>query len=155
MSPSATRISTQRRGGFTLLEMLVVLALIALLAGLSTQLVRPAAPRLRLEAAARGLCAALRATRARAIATNEEATLIFDLERKAYVSPSVRETFIPAEARVQVSVASGQRDLRENAGLVFYPSGGSTGGDIILEIGGNRAIIQVNWLSGTTRCDIS
>jgi general secretion pathway protein H len=143
------------RAGFTLLEMLVVLAIVALLAGLSTQLVRPAAPRLRLEAAARGLCAALRATRARAIATNEEATLVLDLARKTYFSPSVRETPIPTEARVQVSVANGQSDSRENAGLMFYPSGGSTGGDITLEIGGNRATIQVNWLSGATRCDIS
>jgi len=144
------------RGGFTLLEMLAVLALISLLAGLSTQLVRPAAPRLRLEAAARGLCAALRATRARAISTNEEATLVLDLQRKTYSSPSVRETSFPAEARVQASVANGQRDFRENASLMFYPSGGSTGADITLEIGGNRATIQVNWLSGgVTRCDIS
>lgn len=143
------------RGGFTLLEMLAVLALIALLAGLSTQLVRPAAPRLRLEAAARGLCAALRATRALAISTNQEATLVLDLHRKTYSSPSVRETPFPAEARVQVSVANGQRDARESAGLMFYPSGGSTGGDITLEIGDNRAAIQVNWLSGATRCDMS
>lgn len=144
-----------RRGGFTLLEMLAVMAIIALLAGLSTQLVRPAAPHLRLEGAARGLCAALRATRARAISANEEATLVVDLARKSYFSPSVRETLLPAEMRVQVSVAKDQRDLGENAGLKFYPSGASSGGDIILEIGGNRATIQVNWLSGTTRCDLS
>ena len=144
-----------RRGGFTLLEMLAVLAIIALLAGLSTQLVHPAAPHLRLEGAARGLCAALRATRARAISSNEEATLVVDLARKSYFSPSVHETLLPAEMRVQVSAAKGQRDFGENAGLKFFPSGASSGGDIILEIGGNRATIQVNWLTGGTRCDVS
>ena len=145
----------RRRGGFTLLEMLAVLAIIALLAGLSTQLVRPAAPHLRLEAAARGLCAALRATRARAISVNEEATFVVDLARKSYFSPSVRETLLPAEVRVAVSVAQGLRNSDGNAGLKFYPSGGSSGGDITLEIGGNRATIEVNWLSGATRCDVS
>ena len=135
--------------------MLAVLAIIALLAGLSTQLVRPAAPRLRLEAAARGLCAALRATRARAISANEEATFVVDLARKSYSSPSVRETLLPAEMRVEVSVAQGLRNSDGNSGLKFYPSGGSSGGDITLEIGGNRATIEVNWLSGATRCDVS
>jgi general secretion pathway protein H len=153
---SAFRITiVRRRGGFTLIEMLAVLAIIALLAGLSTQLVRPAAPRLRLEAAARGLCAALRATRARAIAANEEATLVLDLARKSYSSPSVSETLFPAEARVEISAAKGQRDAGESPGLTFFPGGGATGGEITLELGGNRASIEVNWLSGATRCDIS
>ncbi|ARN82219.1 GspH/FimT family pseudopilin [Methylocystis bryophila] len=145
----------RQRGGFTLLEMLAVLAIIGLLAGLSTQLVRPAAPHLRLEGAARGLCAALRATRARAISANEEATLVLDLARKSYSSPSVRETLLPAEMRIEISIAKGQRDFGGNAGLKFFPSGASTGGDITLEIGNNRATIQVNWLSGATRCDVS
>ncbi len=67
----------------------------------------------------------------------------------------MRETLLPAEVRVAVSVAQGLRNSDGNAGLKFYPSGGSSGGDITLEIGGNRATIEVNWLSGATRCDVS
>jgi general secretion pathway protein H len=99
------------RAGFTLIEMLAVLAIVALIAGLSTQLARPPVPRLRVEAAARALCATARATRMRAIATRQEATL-------------------------------------------FFPGGGSTGGDITIEISGNRAAIDVNWLTGATRCSL-
>ncbi|MGA2795048.1 MAG: prepilin-type N-terminal cleavage/methylation domain-containing protein [Roseiarcus sp.] len=84
------------RAGFTLIEMLAVLAIVALIAGLSTQLARPPVPRLRVEAAARALCATARATRMRAIATR----------------------------------------------------------DITIEISGNRAAIDVNWLTGATRCSL-
>ncbi len=142
------------RAGFTLIEMLAVLAIVALIAGLSTQLARPPVPRLRVEAAARALCATARATRMRAIATRQEATLSFDLARKTFSSPVGGETALPSEARVDVSVASGQRGGGAQAGIVFFPGGGSTGGDITIEISGNRAAIDVNWLTGATRCSL-
>ena len=152
---SRRRARMSSRVGFTLIEMLAVLAIIALIAGLSTQLARPPAPRLRVEAAARALCAAARATRSRAIATRQETTLFFDLARKTFYSPAGGETALPSEARVDVSFATGQRRSGSGAGIVFFPSGGSTGGDITIEISGNRAIIEVNWLTGATRCSLA
>lgn len=140
--------------GFTLLEMLAVLAIVALIASLSTQLVRQPAPRLRVEAAARALCATARATRMRAIATRQEATLSFDLARKTFASPVGRETALPNEAQLDVTVANGQRGGGGLAGIVFFPGGGSTGGDVTIEIAGNRATMEVNWLTGATRCRI-
>jgi general secretion pathway protein H len=144
------------RAGFTLVEMLAVLAIVALLSGLSIQLVRPPAPHLRVEAAARGLCAAARATRARAIATNEETTLTLDLTRKTYFSTVVGETSLPREAHIRISVANG-RDFADGdrAAIVFFPGGGSTGGEITLEIAGNHASVDVSWLTGETRCAVS
>ena len=144
------------RAGFTLVEMLAVLTIVALLSGLSIQLVRPPAPHLRIEAAARGLCAAARATRTRAIATNEETTRTLELARKTDFSAALGETSLPREADIRIFVANG-RDFAggANAAIVFFPSGGSSGGEITIEIGANRARVDVNWLTGETRCAVS
>ena len=143
-----------RAAGFTLLEMLVVLALIGLISGMSAQLLRPPSPNLRIEAAARALCATLRATRTRAIATNGEAAVTIDLARKSFSSPVGGEAALPREAEVEINVASSQRESRQMAGILFYPDGSSTGGGVILQLSGRRAAIDVNWLTGEAKCGL-
>jgi len=141
------------RAGFTLMEMLVVLAIIGLAAGLASQLVRPPSPKLRVEASARAICSAARAAHARAVAANQETALYLDVGRKSFRSTVTGETTIPAEARINLSVAGDQRRGREGR-IVFFPSGGSTGGDISIDMAGNRAHVGVNWLTGATTCDL-
>jgi general secretion pathway protein H len=142
----------RRRSGFTLLEMLVVLAILGLVAGASSGLMRPPSAHLRVEAAARGLCTAMRTTRSRAIATNEELTLTIDVARKVYSSPAVAETALPLDTGIDVSASVAQHTNRSGAGIVFFPSGRASGADINLNIAGQRATIEVNWLTGDTRC---
>lgn len=140
------------RSGFTLLEMLVVIAIIGLAASASSGLLRPPSAHLRVEAAARGLCTAMRTTRARAIATNEELTLTIDVIQKSYSSPVVTETPLPSDARIDVSASATHRPQGVSAGIVFFPSGKASGADISLNVAGQRATIEVNWLTGATRC---
>jgi general secretion pathway protein H len=147
--------AAKRNAGFTLMEMLVVLAILALVAGMASQLTRPASPRLRIEAAARALCAAARATRTRAIATNSETTLTVDLARKSFFSPAVAETAFPPEARVELSVARIRGGSAASGAITFFPGGGSTGGDIVISYANLRAAIGVNWLTGETTCDLT
>jgi general secretion pathway protein H len=142
----------RRRAGFTLLETIVVLALIGLLAGMASQLLRPPSEHLRLESATRSFCAALRATRARAIATNAEAAVVIDVFNKTYVSPASGEGKLPADAAITLDIANTQH-LSSNAGAItFFPDGTSTGGDVLLQTPGARAAINVNWLTGGAKC---
>jgi general secretion pathway protein H len=143
------------RAGFTLVEMLVVLALIGLVAGLSAQLLRPPSANLRVEAAARVLCAALRATRTRAIATNAEAAVTIDLARKIFHAPVGGEAALPGDATLEIDVASSQRQSSQSAGILFYPDGSSTGGGVVIQLSGRRATIDVNWLTGEAECDLT
>jgi general secretion pathway protein H len=142
----------RRDAGFTMLESLVVLAIVALVAGMSTQLLRPPSAKLRVEAASRALCATLRATRSRAIATNSDAAVVIDLDRKTYSSPIAGEGALPREAALTLNVAYSQRVGANSGAITFFPDGGSTGGDVTLEGAGWRAKIVVNWLTGDATC---
>jgi general secretion pathway protein H len=142
----------RRRAGFTLLEMIVVLALIGLLAGMSSQLLRPPSDHLRLESATRAFCATLRATRARAIATNAEAAVVVDLYNKTYVSPAGGAAKLPADAAITMDISNTQRLSAAAGAISFFPDGTSSGGDIVLQTQGGRATIGVNWLTGGARC---
>ncbi len=146
------RRSLRARAGFTMLESLVVLALLSLVVGMSSQLLRPPSGRLRLESATRSFCATLRATRSRAIATNAEAAVVIDLDRKSYASPVGGESLLPAEAQIALDVASAQRLSERRAAIAFFPDGTSTGGDVTLLTPDARATIGVNWLTGEARC---
>lgn len=142
------------RAGFTMLEMLVALAILSLVMGASTQLLRPPSPKLRVESAARALCSALRATHTRAVATNSETQVIVDLARKTFASPVAANAALPLDASIKLQVAQGQQADQAGA-IVFYPDGTSTGGDISIELPGARASISVNWLTGETSCAIA
>lgn len=148
------RSSLRPRAGFTMLESLVVLALVALLAGMSAQLLRPPSGRLRLESATRSLCATLRATRSRAIAANGEAAVVIDLLSKSYASPVGGEGKLPAEALITLDIANTQRLSARAGAIAFFPDGASTGGDITLQTPDARATIAVNWLTGEAKCSL-
>lgn len=150
----AARRREGSRAGFSLVEMLAALAIVGLVAGVATQLVRRPSPRLRVESAARSLCAALRLTRMRAISANEEIALTIDLRRKAFVSPVVAETVLPPDMKIDLTTSAVEQRSRNSADVAFYPTGGSSGGEVALAIEGARAEISVNWLTGATRCTL-
>jgi general secretion pathway protein H len=146
------RPSMRARAGMTLLESLAVLALIALLASLSTQLLRPPSGRLQLESATQAFCATLRATRSRAIATNGEAAVVVNLSDKSYVSPVGGRGVLPASVSITLDVAHAQRLGPQSGAITFFPDGASSGGDITFRAPEARATIAVNWLTGEVRC---
>jgi general secretion pathway protein H len=139
------------RAGFTMLEMLVALAIIGMAGAFAAQLLRPQSPRLRLEAATRAVCATLRAARSRAIAANAPAVVAFDLTNNSYSSSVGGPGLLPKGMSLRLKVAHDEA-LGEKAEIRFFPDGGASGGDIDLEIGGRRAGISVNWLTGGATC---
>lgn len=142
----------RRRAGFTMLESLVVLALVAMVVGMSGQLLRPPSGKLRVESATRALCATLRATRSRAIATNSEQSVVIDLDRKSFSSPVGADGALPADALISMDIASTQRLSDRRGAIAFFPDGTSTGGDLTLAVPEARAAIGVNWLTGEAKC---
>jgi len=136
--------------GFTLLELLVVLAIVSVVLG-TLVLARPSAVGARINAAARGVVATLRLARAEAIARNTETTVSVDPGTGVIVF-SHGKWQLPAGAQVTVTFAETERTAAGGS-LRFYPDGQSSGGEINLRLEGRLARVTVSWLTGEARID--
>ena len=139
--------------GFTLLEMLVVLVILALLAGTGVVMLRPPSDALQLQAATRKLCASLRLARARAIAGNADSVATIDVATKTYRIDALVPAALPPRTLVTVTFAASERRPANDGTFRFFPSGGATGGDIRLALGAASTHIALNWLTGEAVCD--
>lgn len=142
-----------RAAGFTVLEMLVVLAIMASLVAISGPLLRGPPDRLQLQTTTRDILAALKSTRAAAIVRNSETTLVFDLDHGTFSSPAVRASSYPESIHLNLKVALLEPEVTSRGSIKFFPDGSSTGADLVLTLRGRSAKICVNWLTGIARED--
>jgi general secretion pathway protein H len=136
--------------GFTLLELLVVLAIVSVVLG-TMVLARPSAVGARVNAAARGVVATLRLARAEAIARNTETIVSVD-PQTGIIAFSHGKWQLPGGAQVTLIFAETERTAA-GGGLRFYPDGQSSGGEINLRLEGRVARVTVSWLTGEARIE--
>jgi general secretion pathway protein H len=138
--------------GFTLVELLVVLAIIALVAGIGVPyMTGRSSDRVRLETTARHIAEALRVSRAAAVLRNAEIALTIDTENHNFESAAAPRRTVDSDIAIRLKIAEPERLTSSRGGVRFFPDGSSTGGDIYLSLHGLDARICVNWLSGETR----
>ena len=132
--------------GFTLLEMLVVILLIGIAAGLLGLGVRQGLQVAKERRVVAQMVEALRATRASAIVSGQAARTQFDLQGRSFQAPGRASQHWPAQLQVTLHGA-------EQAGtaVVFYPDGSSTGGNLLLANGSRRWRIDIGWLTGSVQ----
>lgn len=138
-----------RASGFTLLELVVALAIAALL----FVLVLPAGSRQRdhaeMATTARTVAAALRATRSRAIVAGEPELFEVDVQRAAYhAAGAPAAQALPRGVRVVLYTAQANQNGETAGAIQFYPDGSSTGGGVTLLRGDDRYDVLVSWLTG-------
>ncbi|WP_416425355.1 type II secretion system protein [Pseudomonas sp. App30] len=134
----------QRARGFTLLEMLVVIVLIGVAAGLVGYGLQRGLHSAGERKAVVQVVEALRATRVRAIVTGQPARTQFDLAARRFQAPGKAIEAWPADLQVQLHTAA-----ELGSAFEFYPDGGASGGHLLLSDGGQRWRIDVSWLTGT------
>lgn len=132
------------KGGFTLVEMLVVLAIMAVTLAVSFPYVRGSGELRILEATAQTFAARLRETQSAALFNNAERMLSVDLKHKLILNPVY---LIPQG--VSVKIIAAEKDIAAGkASIRFFADGSSTGGIMTLSSGENAREISINWLDG-------
>jgi general secretion pathway protein H len=135
--------------GFSLLELLIVLMLMAIIAAVTLPIFGPGVSTTDLKRAAREVAAGLRLARSQAIAQRTEATLELDVAARQFrVLPDPRVHTMPEG--IELKLFTAQRDLiSDQVGAVrFFPDGGSTGGRITLAAGDRKFDVDIDWLTG-------
>lgn len=132
--------------GFTLLEMLVVIVLISIAAGLVGFGLQQGLKAARERQAVGQIVEALRSTRARAVVSGQSAKTVFDLQALSFQAPGRPIKHWPADLQVTLHTAE-----QAGSAVEFYPDGSSTGGNLLLANGSRRWRIDVGWLTGSVQ----
>jgi general secretion pathway protein H len=135
--------------GFTLVELLVVFAMLALLA----TLVPLAFDRLRESAqyrdSVRAILSDMRQARYRAVSEGREVRFSIDLQRRSYGLDDRSPRQLPAALQLRATVADIEISANQVASIRFLPSGGATGGSVdVVRPSGAGVRLTIDWLSG-------
>ena len=138
--------------GFTLLEIMVVLAIAAIMMTVVPPLISKAMPGAQLKSATRQVAAGLRYARNSSLTTDKETTLMLDLESKSFNLSGQKKTYrIDEDLEITLLTADSEM-VSENKGAIrFFPEGGSTGGRISLATEKRKYAVDVDWLTGKVR----
>ena len=147
-------MTTHRRPrplGFTLIEVVVAIALIALVAGLVAAYSGSRIQRVALTRAGQDLVAALRYTRGQAIVSGAEQRLELDVEKQTYKAPKRAEVELPRGLKLALLTAAEEQISETSGAIRFFPDGSSTGGRVRLTAGERQWDVEVGWLTGEVR----
>src|SRR6185437_11581700 len=114
-----------RHRGFTLLEMLAVLALIGIALAVTAFSLDGGLDRARLDASARDIAAALRHTRTRALMEHRAQWFTLDLSARTFASPGRDARSLPAGTALHATSAAEDVQHPGEARIRFFPDGSS------------------------------
>ena len=137
-----------RRPGFSLIELLVVLAVMGFVLVLFVGYKPPWSNTLNLRGTAAELAAGLRLARSEAIAHDRPVVLAVDLAGHRYRVGGAPPHRLPPQLTVALLTVNGEKRDTTNGDIRFNPDGSSTGGRIVLADGARRVAVGVDWLTG-------
>jgi general secretion pathway protein H len=137
------------QSGFTLVEIVCVLAIIGMLAAIVLPALPPGTSRPRLEGYAVETAALLKADRNAAMRRRAEVATLVDAPRRTVRSgASSRAVRLPADVNVEALLAARCNNRPAGSSIRYFASGMSCGGVIALTRLGVRYEVRVNWLTG-------
>lgn len=141
--------SAKRGGGFTLIEVILVLVIGAAMYALILGVPFRGASAADLKAAARTLASGLRQAQTLAMTTRKDIALTLDLESREFTvtgDATIRQ--LPKDVEVKLYTAQSEVTSERRGAIRFYPDGSSTGGRITVAHGERKFLVDVDWLTG-------
>ncbi|MFC5570482.1 GspH/FimT family pseudopilin [Lysobacter yangpyeongensis] len=137
--------------GVSLLEMLLVIALLAAISVMAAAALTGGFAGMQLRSEAKQITAQLRYTRTQAIATGKPQRFTIDPQQRVWTAPGNRRGEIPEKLGVRFIGAREVQPRRGEGAIVFFPDGASTGGRVQLSAKQAAMNIDVTWLTGEVR----
>ncbi len=139
---------TRPVGGFSLMEVMLVMVLAAMLFAAVGVSVSRSVSGAEIRNAAREVVAGLRQTRTLAIVHRSEQVFHVDARNRVWTVPGRDSVTLPDGLEITLDTARSELTGEEAGGIRFYPDGASTGGTVTLHIDGRAWEITVAWLTG-------
>jgi general secretion pathway protein H len=135
--------------GFTLLELLVVLAIIGTVLAFVPGFMLRGQPGLDVDVAARAIADALRQAHSQAVLQNRDQLFALDVEERLFRIGGQRAP-VQMDKDIEVTFQTARSEvMSETIGQIrFFPDGSATGGRIGLTLDGRRVEVVVDWLTG-------
>lgn len=135
--------------GFSLLELLVVLALMALAVGIAVPMLRASTGPQNVRLLTARLASDLQVSRANAILLRRVVTFVIDPDRHTYALDGISAPVnLPPQVRVTLVAARQSRHQKSPFRIEFYPDGSSTGGQLTVADSQQSRTLAVAWLTG-------
>jgi general secretion pathway protein H len=135
--------------GFTLLEVICVVAIIGMIAAILLPAIPTGTSQPRLKAYAVQIASLLTADRTAAI--RRQATIATDVDalgRSIHSGAGDRAIQLPADVQMAAALAARCNGRTSGSAIIFFASGMSCGGVVTIARAGVGYEIQVNWLTG-------
>ena len=136
--------------GFTLIELIVSIAIAALLIGAIATNYARMHQAMEYRSTVRGVLAGLSAARNKAQRSGQSASFVIDLQARSYGIDDRILGRVPEAVDVRVLGASAEAGQGRSA-IRFLPQGGATGGsiDVLRAASGEGVRLRVDWLLGS------
>lgn len=145
---AGSRDSEMKKNGFTLLEIIIVLALVTLILGLSSVFVAGFLPSAKANAAGREISGMIRYARSLARLNGEARSVVIDLDNRTYGIEGLATKSFPPETLIRVIDPLSGEIYGGKYPIVFNPAGGMSGGTIILSWGKKVIRIELDPIVG-------
>ncbi len=137
--------------GFTLIEVLLVMTLIAIAVTTVSVSIARSLGGAEVRAAGRDMVAALRHARGQAIVKRREQLVEFDVEGLSYQVPGRAAVALPEEFEMRLVTAAREQTGEGRGAIRFFPDGSSGGGVVRLILDRREWQVEVAWLTGEVR----
>lgn len=138
------------REGFSTLEMLVVLAIVALLASIASWQLS-ASRTASVDELSEALVNAFSSARTRAIIGGEATAVEIDVTNGRISASRGSDIIIPKTIKLEAVTAAEVGEPGRPHRILFLPDGTSSGGKVMLQTTAGTTTIEVNWLTGLSR----
>ena len=137
--------------GFSLLEVLLVVGLIAVTGVLAAAAMSGGFDRIALQSTSKTIAAQLRYTRAQAISTGEPQRFIINPQARTWQALTGRHSTIPASLEVEFTGARELQSSDSEGAILFFADGAATGGRVRVLLRDAAWQVDVAWLTGEVR----